>query len=66
MSWYKISLECKGKGQARKEELRELVITDVPRCTGYADAMQTIETWRRTPASARLSIRRSLLSLTSE
>ena len=47
MSWYKISLKCKGKGQARKEELRDLVVTDGPKCSGYADAIQTIETWEK-------------------
>ena len=45
MSWCKISLECNGKDQASKEEVRELVVTDVPKCTGYANAVKTIETW---------------------
>ena len=47
ISWHKIMSECRGRGRARKEELRELVVTDVPVATGYADTMQVIETWEK-------------------
>ena len=46
VAWFKIYGEVKGRGVARREELRELCITDVPRATGYADAMQVIDTWQ--------------------
>ena len=37
----------KGKGQARQEELRKLVITQVTTTTSYTDAKQILETGER-------------------
>ena len=47
VSWYKLAGEVRGRGDARREELRELVVTDVPRASGYSDTMTIIETWEK-------------------
>ena len=47
LSWFKIVRHIKGKGTARQEELRKLVITEVPVATGYGDAQKLLETWER-------------------
>ena len=45
LSWFKLSRDCKGKGRAREEELRELVVTDFPKSATYAEALKNLETW---------------------
>ena len=40
-----LARDCKGKGRAREEELRELVVTDFPKSATYAEALKNLETW---------------------